>query len=77
MLRDWLTREGIGIGEFADRIGVTRVTMSRYLAGKRLPRPHIMRRIQAATRGEVTPNDWIAPADASPISGPQSEGVAA
>ena len=71
MLREWLTREGVSVGEFAGRIGVHRVTMSRYLAGERLPRPHIMRRIQEATRGEITPNHWIG----GPVS--LAEGAAA
>lgn len=57
-LRAYLRDNRIKIGAFAETIFVDRVSVSRYLAGGR-PSSTIMERIQAATAGAVTPNDWF------------------
>ncbi|MBD9455991.1 helix-turn-helix domain-containing protein [Rhizobium sp. RHZ02] len=44
---------------FADLIGVTQATVSRYLAGDRFPPPAVMRKIFLATSGKVTANDLL------------------
>ena len=43
---------------FAERIGVSQVSITRYLAGSRLPRPDEMRRIYDATGGMVSADDF-------------------
>ena len=60
-LRDWLHREGIKDGDFADRIGIARSTMSRYLSGQRVPNTKIVRRVREETNGEVQEPDWTFP----------------
>lgn len=58
-LKDYLKQAELNYTEFAKRIGVaTARTVQRYADGKRLPEPEIMRKINDATDGKVTPNDF-------------------
>ncbi len=45
--------------EFARRIGVSQVAVTRYVRGERVPRPAEMRSIVRETDGQVTPNDFL------------------
>ena len=59
-LHRFLASREITRSAFAARIGVSRVTLQRYLAGDRFPRPDVLRRIASVTGGEVTANDFVA-----------------
>lgn len=58
-LREYLTENNIKVGDFAKRIGVDRVSVSRYLAGSR-PTPAVIEKIDAETGGAVPPSEWFA-----------------
>lgn len=60
ILRRYLKERDIQIGDFAERIGVSRQTLYLYLEGQRFPRPSILRRIHEETGGEITANDLLA-----------------
>lgn len=62
-LREFLADSGQSLTGFAEKVGVSEVSMGRYAAGKRLPRPKILRRIVAASGGAVEANDFFAPAE--------------
>lgn len=66
-LKDWLAENPVTQRQFAGRIGVSDSAMSRYLSGDRIPKPAIITRIFQATGGQVTANDWFAPALPQPI----------
>lgn len=59
-LDEYLRHTGRTRAEFARTIGITGQAVAYYIAGKRHPRPAIMRRIVAATEGEVRPDDFLA-----------------
>lgn len=59
-IKKWLKETGCGVAELAEKIGIARYTLQRYLHQGRLPPPRIMVAIHAATRGEVAPNDFYA-----------------
>lgn len=63
-LRSWLTDHNVSVADFAGRIGVTQTAAYRYVAGDRMPRPEVLRRIHAETAGEVTANDFLHPDNA-------------
>jgi len=44
---------------FADLIGATQATVSRYVNGDRFPPPETIRRIVQATKGKVTADDLL------------------
>lgn len=69
-LQQFLDQNNIGRAEFAKAIGVSEVAITRYVGGKRMPRPEILVKIKVATNGAVTPNDFLhAPlsAEAAPL----------
>jgi transcriptional regulator with XRE-family HTH domain len=57
-LQNYLAAQGLSAAEFGQRIGASRVAVSRYTRKLRVPRGDIMRRIAAATDNQVTPNDF-------------------
>lgn len=69
-LSDYLITQQITPAEFARRIGVGRMSVHRYIRGERFPRPDVLQRIHQATKGRVTPNDFLllspTPAPGSP-----------
>lgn len=58
-LKEFLAARSMPAVEFARLVGTTEASVSRWLAGARVPRPEWMRRIYVATDRAVTPNDWI------------------
>ncbi|MEW5729989.1 MAG: helix-turn-helix transcriptional regulator [Pseudomonadota bacterium] len=59
-LKTYLAQTGTSAAEFGRRIGVTnRQTMSRYVAGSRIPKPELMALIFRETGGAVQPNDFF------------------
>ena len=57
-LYKYLIHHNISQSEFADKIGVSQPTLSRYVNGDTLPSVVIGSRIEAATSGEVACGDW-------------------
>ncbi len=76
-LADYLSRSEIKPSAFAERLGVTRQTLWRYMSGDRRPEWDVLERICAETGGQVTPNDFLgdpqAPATAD--SAPAMQGA--
>lgn len=58
-LQDYLKHSHQTLTVFSETVGVSEVSMGRYAAGKRVPRPAIMRRIVEASGGAVTANDFF------------------
>lgn len=56
-LADYIEKKKLSAAAMADKIGVPRHTMERYLAG-RLPVPEFVVAIYRATDGRVQPNDF-------------------
>lgn len=57
-LKDWLSREGLSVTDFARRLEKPQPTVLRYVNGDRIPELSIMRRIGELTNSEVMPNDF-------------------
>lgn len=57
-LYKYLIHHNISQSEFADKIGVSQPTLSRYVNGDTLPSVVIGARIEKATSGEVACDDW-------------------
>ncbi|MCH1487845.1 MAG: helix-turn-helix domain-containing protein [Pseudomonadales bacterium] len=57
-LYKYLILKNISQSEFADKIGVSQPTLSRYYNGDTLPSVVIGARIEKATGGEVACSDW-------------------
>lgn len=58
-LRSYLSGRGETQAQFAARIGVHPISVSRYVTGRRLPEPDVIRRIVVATDGAVTADDLL------------------
>jgi transcriptional regulator with XRE-family HTH domain len=59
VLREWMDKLNIDIIEVADTFDVSIHAVKKWLRGERIPRPSIQRKIKKATKGAVTPSDWI------------------
>ena len=59
-LEKYMRAHGYTDNKFADQIGVSRVAVTLYRNGLRIPRPAVMERIVDATDGQVKPNDFYA-----------------
>jgi transcriptional regulator with XRE-family HTH domain len=57
-LRDYLRSNGMTALSFARQIETSHVAVGRWLNQQRIPNAVMMRRIIAATNGQVTPNDF-------------------
>ncbi len=58
-LGEWCRHTGTTAAELGRAIGVaSRMTVTRYIRGERVPRPHIVVRIAELTGGAVTANDF-------------------
>jgi transcriptional regulator with XRE-family HTH domain len=64
-LAQYLAQHGLSQAEFARRIRYPEATVSRWVAGRMVPRRLAMREIEAATGGAVTPASWFLDAPAS------------
>jgi predicted transcriptional regulator len=58
-LADFLAQKSITHTDFAALIGVSQVSVTRYIAGRRTPRPNVLQRIRDVTEGNVTANDFM------------------
>lgn len=57
-LQQWLEKEGLTPTDLAKRMNRPQPTVARYVSGKRIPEPPIMKEIFEVTGGEVSPNDF-------------------
>jgi transcriptional regulator with XRE-family HTH domain len=58
-LQQFLDLNNISRADFAKVIGVSEVAITRYVGGRRMPRPELLVKIKEATNGAVTPNDFL------------------
>ncbi len=58
-LANYLSQTDKPRAEFAQEIGVSEVSLHRYLCKGRIPKPSVMDRIVRATGGLVTANDFF------------------
>ncbi len=58
-LAAYLELSGKGPAAFAAEINVSAKAVSHWIGGKRIPRPEQMQKIIDATKGAVTPNDFL------------------
>jgi hypothetical protein len=59
-LKDYLVEAEITYDEFAKQIGAANAgVIAKYVARKRVPRPHFMAAIAKVTEGKVQPNDFF------------------
>ncbi|KAB2918488.1 MAG: helix-turn-helix transcriptional regulator [Hyphomicrobiaceae bacterium] len=70
-LCDWLKAGNMSGVEFADKIGVHRSTVSRWLAGTAKPRWDELPKIERATDGKVMANDFVS--IGAPVSAPPAQ----
>ena len=59
-LREYLSDKSITVRDFAERLGVSPVTVSRWLNGQRRPEWSLLAKIEAETGGAVTAKDFVA-----------------
>ncbi|KQS82161.1 XRE family transcriptional regulator [Methylobacterium sp. Leaf361] len=76
-LADFLADRGIKDSDFAETIGVSRMTLWRYKSGDRRPEWDVLKRIVQATEGHVTPNDFLDAQAEAEAAQPPVEGAAA
>lgn len=58
-LRDYLRLERESPHRFAERTGVTIHAIRKWVRRERVPRPATIVKIETATKGAVTANDWL------------------
>ena len=58
ILKEYLKFCGVTNKDFAKRIGITPVSLSRYISGERLPEKEIILKISSLTDGAVNPDDF-------------------
>jgi 3,4-dihydroxy 2-butanone 4-phosphate synthase/GTP cyclohydrolase II len=76
-LADYLRKERLTAAGFAERISAPASTITRILRGQRSPSLEIMERVAGATRGAVTPNDFLVHAPKPPQGDDMLDPVAA
>jgi len=65
-LAAWMDSNNITDARFGEAIGVARQAVHRYRTGERIPDKALMKRINEATGGEVSPNDFYDLESATP-----------
>lgn len=55
----YLEKNNIPVERFADKIGVHRTSIYRFMKGLAFPRPMTIKLIQEATGGKVTATDFV------------------
>lgn len=58
-LSDWLQQNGGSPEWLAERLGIGRPAVTRYLNGSRRPEWDVIERIMQVTDGKVTANDFV------------------
>lgn len=57
-LKSYLSDKNIKHSDFAEKLGVSQVTVTRYANGKRTPSLGMARRIEDITKRKVRVSDW-------------------
>jgi len=57
-LKDYLKKHGMSRTKFAEKIGMNRLSMGRYISGKHKIPYVVMLAIEYVTAGEVKREDW-------------------
>lgn len=73
-LSEYLDKTGTSASAFARKLGVSQVTVTRYVNRKRFPDKDTILRIEKLTDDMVRPADWFVPA---PFPTPSEQGAAA
>lgn len=60
VLKDYLKANGIRSEDFAKTLEVSHGGVLKWLTGERFPRPFALAKIESATNGQVTANDFTA-----------------
>lgn len=73
-LATFLADNGYTYADFAQKIGASTFAVGKWARGERLPRPAVLARITAATKGKVTANDFVehAPVNRLPAGQPEA-----
>lgn len=58
-LETFLTENEMSRSDFARIVGVSEVSICRYIANQRMPKRDVLSKIMEATNGAVTPNDFV------------------
>lgn len=58
-LKSYMTENGLTAQAMAERLSEPVRTVQKWMSGERIPRPDSMRKIQEATGGQVTANDFF------------------
>ena len=64
-LEQWLEREQMPAGVFAERVKVHRTSIYRFIKGLSYPRKSTLQLIMEQTGGKVTPLDFMTPGTSS------------
>lgn len=64
-LATYLNNSGSTYAAFAEKVGASTFAVGKWARGERLPRPKVLARIVEETGGQVTPNDFFAPAQST------------
>ena len=62
-LQEWLTMKGMSKVHFAGIIGVSPGLITHFCKGRTWPSRDVAQRIMTATKGRVTPNDFLGPVE--------------
>lgn len=57
-LKKWMLKHKVSAAEMAEKLGVSDVSVYRYLNGA-IPEVPVMKRVLKVTGGKVTPNDFF------------------
>lgn len=58
-LKTYLRLNGLTQKQFAENVGSTYWAVRKWCYGERMPRPAQLRKINSATNGQVTANDFM------------------
>jgi hypothetical protein len=68
-LDQYIAKKGWQKSYVAWKLGVSEISVARYMSGQRLPTYSVMRKIAALTNGHVTANDFYGIDRKSKVSG--------
>lgn len=64
-LNEFIKSKDMTQESFGKLVGVPQATINRYVRGERFPLPDMIRKIEAATEGQVAVADWYAKTEAA------------
>lgn len=75
-LATYLADHDLTQSAFAELIGSTQVSVSRWISGQRMPRPAMIALIKTVTRGAVTADDFMGSEEDDEEAAPDREAAA-